>query len=104
MRAPRPMTCRFDLIRSRDLCRFATGSPEYSRAAWERRFDVTVLRTPRAMSEGDAPSVAPWRALLDALDLLVRPVLAASGLFGENGADPCVEAVGCVLSLPRAPG
>ena len=54
-------------------------------------------------AEGGAFSPAPWDALLGAIDPLVRPVLAASGLFG-GGDEVCVDAVGCVLSLPGAPG
>lgn len=102
----------------------------WSRAPWERRFDVTVLNgggrnmeastvAPLQSSGVDASSpmppppssssVAPWRALLACIDALVRPVLTASGLFGEARGDAdadklCVEAVGFVLSLPGAPG
>lgn len=88
----------------------------YSRAPWECRFDVTVqdscgtpetTGTPEtAEGEGEASSgsAALWQALLDAIDPLVRPVLAASGLFGNGEDDLCVEAVGYVLSMPGAPG
>ena len=143
----------------------------YSRAPWENRFDMTVLRGPAPpMMEGEAggqargqasswtpssqaeslqvtssqegemapwldgpgsrvqpgqgsrvqgpgsrvqgsrvqpgqpsSSSAPWEALLVAINSLVRPVLAASGLFGSSSDELCVEAVGCVLSLPGAP-
>ena len=83
----------------------------YSRAPWEHRFDVTVLQRLSAVMHGE-PSAAmddePWRELLAALDALVRPVLAASGIFAGaddmSADDICVDAVGFVLSCPGAPG
>lgn len=93
----------------------------YSRAPWECRFDMTVLREPSVAASVQSEQVAadgepmaadaskslaaPWRALLAAIDPLVRPVLLSSGLFGGGDDDElCIEAVGCVLSLPGAPG
>ena len=99
----------------------------YSRALWECRFDLTVLKgatVPPTVSEapaGDKSSAAPaatdndssaaepttadnsvcWAALLATVDPLVRPILRASGLFGDDPIE--VEAVGCVLSFPGAP-
>jgi hypothetical protein len=88
----------------------------YSRAPWEHRFDMTMLRRPRrcvvnqteeAAQEATSSAMwtaddAAWRALLAAVDPIVRPLLLASGLFGcEDELE--VEAVGCVISMPGAP-
>ena len=55
-----------------------------------------------------APSLpsAAWRELYDAIDAIVRPVLAASGLFGDGDQtdEIVVDHVGYVLSMPGAPG
>ena len=89
----------------------------YSRAPWECRFDVTVPHRLGstttvgiaavehvAASDGmdQVSSTAPWRALLEALDTIVRPVLAASALFGSDDEIE-IDHVGFVLSEPGAP-
>ena len=81
------------------MCEALRFQELYSRAPWECRFDVTVPRGPPETTKG----AALWQALLAAIDPLVRPVLAASGLFGGED-ELCVEAVGYVLSMPGAPG
>lgn len=73
----------------------------YSRAPRENRFDLAVLHRPVVASVCEDHGAVPYATLLAAVDRLVRPVLCASGLFGEAPAE--VEAVGCVLSLPGAP-
>jgi hypothetical protein len=87
----------------------------YSRAPWECRFDVTVPhRHDSATTDGiaaaegvaasggmdQASSTAPWRALLEALDPIVRPVLKASALLGSDDEIE-IDHVGFVLSEPR---
>jgi hypothetical protein len=89
----------------------------YSRAPWECRFDVTVPhRLDSATTDGiaaaegvaasggmdQASSTAPWRALLEALDPIVRPVLKASALLGSDDEIE-IDHVGFVLSEPGAP-
>ena len=82
----------------------------YSRAPWEHRFDVTVSHVHAgSTTTAGAPSIAsaPWQELLNAIDPIVRPVLAASGLFGDGDQSDdeiVVDHVGYVLSMPGAPG
>lgn len=74
----------------------------YSRAPWENRFDLSVLRRPaHPVAASGCSARDAYAALLGAVDRLVRPLLRASRLFGAEAAE--VEAVGCVLSLPGAP-
>ena len=78
----------------------------YSRAPWECRFDLTMLRGGTVLGASAAPAAdsddsACWTALLAIVDPLVKPILRASGLFGDDPID--MEAVGCVLSFPGAP-
>jgi len=110
-----PWECRFDVTVPHATMRDVTTPSDVTMPSHYSGVTVPRHCGPPGTSDGEATgevkagasSVAPWQALLAAIDPLVRPVLAASGLFGgadDIGDELCVEAVGYVLSMPGAPG
>ena len=73
----------------------------YSRAPWEHRFDILILRKPSICADSEDAALgdnASWMALLASIDRLLRPVLRASGFFGDD-SEVSVEGMGVVDSL-----